>query len=643
MTFIVELFEYLMSEHDMNNFALVFKKICENADIDALSLWHVVHIIGDNKYKRCCFYSDIYSDCYKNFTLTNDISINETFIDNDIYKYYSPLLINNEKYLVIYEKKSEMNIDFVYYTRIIQLVYQYKLKMNNIDEKKLHFIMNMSHEVRTPLNAIVTMTDLISKQQHNVDKFLPIIKISSLELMDIVNNILDYSKVISNNMKIKHNPMSLVQSIRTLFMMLESEMNDKDISLSYEITDNIPEMLISDETRIKQMLLNIITNSIKYTDSGYVNLSVENTFIDENYCDILFKISDTGIGISDDKLDKIYEYFFRSSEDHMIKNDGLGVGLAIARHIITLLKGKIEIEKNGDRGTIVNITIKFNLLKTDIDKELVKDYFFNNKIIVLNIDPTTRMDYIKIFGSLKINVIIVMSIEELNEYMSHDEYVDFIIVDNNQLSNRDVLDLNTLQYHHITKILISDDNTNNIIHDYKISKPIDQDKILNVLGLIYTINRYKTTNEDNELFIGDNKHNLNTYNVNTFNHKNVKILVVEDNKQNQNCMEHILRFKNFNNIDMAEDGIEALNMMLTTEYDLILMDIKIPGIDGTKVVEKYKEQRPHSKSFIVAVTAGISDAIKQKCFDIKMDAFISKPINIESLSKVLHLMLKRIC
>jgi len=680
MSFFIDLFEYLMEEYDKNTKELIkniVEKICEYSKFNCVGLLEIEFEQEDDKFFYDCNNFVIFNNLNiefpnkikfdKNLEFNKIISFKKEdkneyefiklFNDNyELEKNYYFSYENNNKYIIFFQKNGKIENEFEIddYIKMLNIIFLYKNKISNIDERKMHFIMNMSHEVRTPLNAIITMTDLIIKKRNENpenNKYLQIIRLSGLELMGILNNMLDYSKVITNKMKLKYEPISLFKTIKTLFMIMESEVKDKKIDISFKMDDNIPDMIISDNTRLKQVLINILSNSIKYTKEGYVKLIVE--CIDEDKkngnCKILFKVIDTGIGISSDKIDKVFDYFVKIENNYLSEKDGLGVGLAIAKHIISLMNGKIWIENNKkEQGTIMNITINFDIFKNNTNEDIVKDYFYNNKALILSTSLDERLELIKLFSCFKINPVLVLSTTEIKEYINNDNFINFIFINNSNLDEKNIIEINNTN-NEITKILIVNDEKednnnsleNNILHDYKIIKPITQEKILNILSILYTINKFKTKGIENEVFIEDKKLKLNTYNHEIIDYSNIKVLVVEDNKQNQKCMEHILKFKQITNIDNAEDGGEALYKMENNKYNLVLMDIKIPVIDGITVVEKYKKNKSDDETFIVAVTAGISDDIKQRCFNAKMDAFLSKPVDIESFDKVIKLMLKK--
>lgn len=688
-----ELFEYLMEEDNIDILLLnSFIKISDYFELNSLGIYKITSF--DDNYFYCeniifCDknnlqpidkkikidkkqeYNKVISNINQNNTIDllynnkksqtdnnkkevklekNDEDIKDEKIFNIIY--YNFMLEEKKIISCHSNKRIENKNDIDNIPHLIKNIFIFMNKIRELDKKKINFIMNMSHEIRTPLNAIVTMCDLISKSKkkdEKIDKFSQIIKMSSVELINIFNNMLDYSKVVTNSMRLKLIPMSLLNCIKTVLLILENDAKEKNLDMSFKIDNEIPDMIICDNVRIKQLLINILSNSIKFTKEGFIKLFVKCLNKDENKCEILFKIIDTGIGIDKKNFEKIFDYFVHTHNEYFLyQDDGLGVGLSISKHIVKLFKGDIWVENNNEdkSGTIMNIKIKFNLFNDNINQDLIKDYFFNNTILTLDNNQKERINIIKYFSSFKINPIITMSIEEMNEYLKELDHIDIVMINYDDIKNKDTSSLSKIN-DSASIILLIDEEKNieeNILYDYKIKKPMNNENIINALKFIYTINKYKK-NDDNEI-IDDKKERkrISSYenmSIEDMKLNDIKILVVEDNKQNLKCMLHILEYKKFSNIESAKDGEEALKKLNENKYDLVLMDIKIPVYDGITVTEKFKETHIDDETYFVAVTAGISEEVKNKCFKAKMNAFLSKPIDINCFDKIIKTMYKK--
>ena len=260
--------------------------------------------------------------------------------------------------------------------KLIDNVFLYIKRITNIDKKKIEFISGINNKVKMPLNTIMTMTEIIVKNDkidENDKNNLNMIKKSGIELMNILNNASDYIKVLTNKIKLKYEPISLLKCIKIVFLMLEEQITEKNLKISFKYDENIPEMIITDSLRLKQILMNLLSNSIKFTKKGNIQLFIECIDKNEEYCDIMFKIIDTSICIESDKINNMFDYLKKTEENKLINNYGNCVELKIIMHIISLLNGKIEIKNdkidNLSERMTTNIKIKFNIFNENIDDD----------------------------------------------------------------------------------------------------------------------------------------------------------------------------------------------------------------------------------------------------------------------------------
>ena len=613
-----------------------------------------------NKIKKNIFKNNIIEsipnnieyDKIKKENFNKDNIIEVQLIDDKYEIIYLKLNINNDDGILIIINEQINNISTIKYDSIRKFmdnVFLYITRITNIDEKKIEFISDINNNVKIPLNTIMTMTEIIvknNKVDENDHNNLNIIKKSGIELMNILNNISDYVKVLTNNMKLKYEPISLLKCIKIVFLMLEEEIIKKDIKISFKYDENIPEMIITDSIRLKQILINILSNSIKFTKNGSIQLFIECIDKNEEYCEIIFKIIDTGVEIELNKIDNIFDYFKKTEENKLTNNYGNCIGLTIVKHIISLFCGEIEIKNNNidnlSEGTATNIKIKFNIFNENIDNDLIKDYFYNNKILILNNDKTERIDLLRLFKKFNISVTLTTSLDEIIEYIKMDNSYELILINYEDIAHSDVINFYKIK-DNIPKILTVNNNNDieeNILYDYKLEKPFYYENLLKILHLIYTINKFESNNLKSEVIHNNTLYKLDKFYNNKINDTNVKILIVDDNNQNQQCIKHILKFKKLYNVDSAEDGKKAYEKMITNDYDFVLLDIKTPIYDGFTVVKKYKEKYPNKKIFITIMTSNPTEKIRQKCFDLKINAFLLKPIDIDDLDKIINLMLK---
>lgn len=640
MTFFIDLFDYLMSNHETEISELfedIFKQICNHVNIDSITLLFILNETSTTY--ECTNYFSHHSSILDTgkVNISKNTHFNEIISSENTNDYYSEIEIVNEKFILHFCKNGTMDLEHDYNDCIIFIknMFYYKSKVSYIDKKKMNFIMNMSHEVRTPLNAIITMSELILQnktEKCDLNKMLYVIKLAGIDLLQVVNNILDYSKVLTNRMKLKYNPLSLHKTINTLFALLGAILKNSQCNISYEIDSTIPDIILSDNTRIKQLLLSILQKTIKSVDNGYVKLVLENVDSTDYQCQILFKIIDSVPDKNPDEHDKVFHFFHQIDTDYLLDDVDMGIDLVIAKHIVTLLKGKIWIEPNEPEGSIMNILINFAKFKNDIEINQIQEHFTNCQVLLLSSSATERVEFLKIFRQLGINSVSGSTMEEINEYILSHEKNNMLFVSDNDLIEENIQHINDLNPS-ILKILVENTGTkSNLIFDYKMVGNITQEKIVEILSIVCTIENHDMKNSENEIF-SEIEPILPTENI--IDHSNIKILVVEDNIQNQDCMEKILKFKELSNIDKAFNGVEAIEKMNNNIYDLVLMDIRMPGLNGIEVTKQFKINFPSSNTIIIAVTAGVSDEIKETCSKIGMNGFLSKPIDVNIFSNLI--------
>jgi PAS domain S-box-containing protein len=233
------------------------------------------------------------------------------------------------------------------------------------------FLARMSHEFRTPLNAIIGFTDLLKANINNPLQleYLSSIRKSSLSLLSLITDILDYSKIDSGKLEVRRKPLNLLNLIKETRQMFEPSIVEKKLYLRLSVTDNIPEYLYLDELRLRQILINLIGNAIKFTDKGGVQVSLETGNHEENAVDVIFKIADTGIGIKPESQQTIFEDFTQQEDQDNRKYEGTGLGLGIVKRLVHLMGGKIDLESTPGQGSLFTVTIFQCQIITNNDPE----------------------------------------------------------------------------------------------------------------------------------------------------------------------------------------------------------------------------------------------------------------------------------
>ena len=384
-----------------------------------------------------------------------------------------------------------------------------KSRAEHSEKAKEQFLANMSHEIRTPMNAIMGMTRLLLEKTPREDqlKYLNAIKQSSDNLLIIINDILDLSKIEAGKINFETIDFDLAEQIKSVYTTIKLNADEKGLALKYTIADDVPVKIIGDPYRLNQILLNLAGNAIKFTESGSVLINVSTMERSDDHVKIKFEIKDSGIGIAQDKLDYIFNMFTQESSSTTRKFGGTGLGLAICKKLVELQGGTIYVESETGKGSAFSFILNYGIQQID------------------------------------------------------------------------------------------------------------------------------TINEQTEIPVDYHTAQL----------KNISILLAEDNEFNQMvAVDSIQDAIEGVQIDLAKNGKEAVEMVKQKQYDLVLMDIQMPEMDGheaTRIIRKNPDAKINSIP-IIAITASVIKAEVDKCFESGMNEFVGKPFSTEELldkiSKVLH-------
>lgn len=373
--------------------------------------------------------------------------------------------------------------------KIINEIEILKDKLKYSDSIKNIFLSNISHELRTPMNAIIGFSDLLlsDKDTPQLENFLKSINSNAIHLDELLNNILDYSKMESKEFDLLYEKFSineLFEELNNVFSQLNYKKNLDFVKLEFIINED--RKIISDYLRLKQILFNIISNSIKFTNKGYIKTTYS---VDGQY--IIFKIEDTGIGIPQDKIRYVFDRFWQSDSSSRKKYKGVGLGMAISKSIAELLGGKIWLESEINKGTTFYVKILLEEVKHEIFKDNNETSFSDKNILIIDELPVNYSLLGIYLKSLNVKLLSTSSGENaLKKYRKQKDKIDLIILDVNlpdMETDKIITKINEIKKciiitksDRITKIKKTDNNS-----DYHISNPIDKDHLLSILNKIW--------------------------------------------------------------------------------------------------------------------------------------------------------------
>lgn len=509
---------------------------------------------------------------------------------------------------------------------------------------KSNFLNNVSHELRTPMNGIMGMAELLNLTELSEKQkiYAASIQQSSDSLLYTINGILDYSLIESGKLKLVKSEFNLHEIIESSMDYLANTAYRKGLELGYIIKDEVPLCIYGDSARIRQVLMIVSDNAVKYTSEGFVFIEVD--IKDNSY--LRFCVKDSGIGISPQTLDSIFKVFSQADESLTREYEGLGMGLSIAGKLTEMMEGDIFVKSIPEEGSTFTFTIKIEDRSIDQKNEIIRTAGLKKSSNVLIVDENKISCEVmgSYFDALGISYALKNKGKNALEYIKHSfeinspvdiVFIDLMLADMNGMA----LGRRIMSHPEISKITVVMMTPVNMNGEEKYSLlqnfPLYLDKPIKKSKLIEIITSYAGKSDGQELVENVSKSSVDK-DVFKF---NSNVLVVEDNPVNL----MLARQKLINlgcTVDEARNGKEAVDMFERGRYDFIAMDCQMPVLDGyeaTRIIrEKEKSLPEYDKRVpIVAITAHAMEGAREKCISAGMDDYMTKPFTLEQLSVIL--------
>ena len=509
---------------------------------------------------------------------------------------------------------------------------------------KSEFLAKMSHEIRTPMNGIIGMSDSLAMQNLTPEQNeqVSIIKKSADLLLNILNDILDLSKIEAGKMTLEEIPFKIKDEITLAVELFRSPAEEKKLKISGIVDPNIPENILGDPFRLRQILMNLIGNAIKFTAEGEIRIGVNKVEEYDRNLTLQFFVEDTGIGIPKDKILKIFKSFAQADNSTTRKYGGTGLGTAISKQLVELMNGEIHVESP----SAISKNPKFPGSRFVFTIEVYSDDEIKKDVNIQNITAFNQIKTLIIGESKSEEKTIIETLSFFNLPIDHQAFHKNTIEHlkkNSQLDEsqryklliiRDTTDfdgfkfiarMNDAKLTGFFKIVIisTNDRPGNFVRskrngvDFYLIFPYETSEIYNFLCETFT-----------SLNLEDEKTKFKVHQLKS----DLKILVAEDNAINQKVAKTL--FKNIGyEVEFAKHGLEVLEMVKQTKYDIIFMDIMMPEMDGIQAtieLRKMKNEVP-----IIAMTANIAKDEKANAIASGMNDYITKPVRIDTVKKIL--------
>ncbi|MGV3509362.1 MAG: response regulator [Sphingobacteriaceae bacterium] len=535
----------------------------------------------------------------------------------------------------------KLNSDLQTHTEILQALNEdldeEREKAEKANKAKSVFLATMSHEIRTPMNGVIGMASLLAetKLDFEQEEYVKIIRTSGDALLSVINDILDFSKIESGNLEIEHLDFDLRECVEDVMDLFANKAAEQGLDLLYQIDQKIPTQIVGDGLRVRQIMINLISNALKFTHKGevFLNVTLSNSVNDE--IEITFDVKDTGIGIPEEKLSRLFKAFSQVDSSTTRKYGGTGLGLVISERLAELMGGKIWVQSEVGAGTTFSFTIAtkagkqskkyndcFNLSENEGKKVLVID---DNKVNLSILENQLKL--------WKLIPILASSGQQALEILYKAGDFQLVITDM-QMPEMDGIELAQrikASKPNLPIILLSsigDESRSKYpeLFNSVLNKPVKQSLLCKLVQqelAEHGITDQKVTTHQPTMLSEDFAQRFP-----------LSILLAEDNLINQKLAVKILTKLGYQP-EIAVNGKEAVDMLARKAYDVILMDVLMPEMDGLEAT-RYIRENSKVQPVIVAMTANAMVEDKDECIKAGMDDYISKPVDLAILKHILQ-------